>query len=163
MPEDIPPRTSASRWPTPREILAGLGVILSLTFVGFEVRQNTIAVRGQTRDGLARAGEDWLMAIALDSSLSVALSKIEAEEPVSSSDSARAGYSLIALTRHHENVFLQVEGGTVDESVLLSYGWKGSPLYATSFYSSLWPGIRGIFSPEFVEAHERAFPNLQSR
>lgn len=160
---DIPNRTSPRRWPTAREIIAGVSVILSLTFVGFEVRQNTVALRGQTRDGLARAGEDWLMAIAADSSLSAAFAKIEMDEPVSSLDSTRVGFTLIALTRHHENVFLQVEGGTVDESVLLSYGWKASPLYATSFYTSLWPGIRSIFSPDFAEAHEQAFSNLKSQ
>jgi hypothetical protein len=160
---DSPPHPPPSRWPKAREILAGLGVILSLAFVGFEVRQNTLAVRGQTRDALARAGEDWLMAIAADSALSEALKKIERDQPLTSSDSARAELVMIALTRHHENVFLQVAGGTVDESVLLSYGWKRSGLYATSYYTSLWPDIRRIFSPEFVAAHEEAFPSLKSQ
>ena len=151
-----------NRWPSAREIVAGLGVILSLAFVGYEVRQNTVALRGQTRDALARAGEEWLMGIAADSSLSAAFRRIETSEPMSSSDSIRVRYGLIALTRHHENVYLQVEGGTVDESTLLSYGWKNSRLYMTPFYTSLWPNIRVIVSPGFAQAHEDAYPNLRS-
>ena len=140
----------------------GLGVILSLAFVGYEIRQNTIALRGQTRDALARAGEEWLMGIAADSSLSAAFGKINSNDPLSSSDSTRVRYALIALTRHHENVYMQVEGGTVDESSLLSYGWKNSPLYMTSYYTSLWPTIRVVVSPGFAEAHEEAYPHLRS-
>jgi hypothetical protein len=157
------PRGSATRRPSFREILAALGVVLSLTFVGYELRQNTIAVQGQTRDSLARAGEDWLMGIAADSSLSAALAKMSRDEPMSSSDSTRLQYALLAVTRHHENVYLQVTAGTVDESGLLTYGWKGTALYTFSFYeTSVWPRFRSIFSPDFIAAHEEAFPNLRS-
>lgn len=154
----------SSRWsPSAREVLAALGVILSLAFVGYEVRQNTIALQGQTRDSLARAGEDWLMTIAADSSLSAALSKVLTDEPMSLSDSIRMRYSLTALTRHHENLYLQVVAGTVRDSGLLSYGWRGTSVYRSSFYTTaVWPRIRDIYDPAFLAAHEEAFPNLRA-
>ena len=135
------PQGVSGRGFSTRELLAGLGVVLSLAFVGLEVRQNTIALQGQTRDSLARAGEEWLMTIAADGSFGDAMRRMSRDESLSASDSTRVTYALIALTRHHENVFLQVAAGAVDDSGLLSYGWR-TPLYETSFYStSEWPQI----------------------
>ncbi len=54
-------------WKTIREALGFLGVAASLVFVGFEVRQNTAATRGQTRQELATLNQEWLTLLTADS------------------------------------------------------------------------------------------------
>jgi hypothetical protein len=45
-------------------------VALSLIFVGLEIRQNTVAQRAQTRQGLADASRDFTLGRATDPDLS---------------------------------------------------------------------------------------------
>lgn len=45
---------NTKRWSDWLEIVAAFGVILSLLFVGFEIRQNTTIARGQARQDLAQ-------------------------------------------------------------------------------------------------------------
>ena len=51
---------------TVRQIVPALGVILSLTFVGLEVRQNTLVARGATVQAIAEQGFEITIAMAQD-------------------------------------------------------------------------------------------------
>lgn len=52
-----------------------------------------VAVLGQTRESLARAGEDWIMALTNDESLRDALLAIHGDEAISSRDTLRPRYA----------------------------------------------------------------------
>ena len=49
-----------------KEMLAALGVIGSLLFVGYEIRQNTEAVRGSTIQGIADQSLQVTLALSMD-------------------------------------------------------------------------------------------------
>lgn len=138
-----------------REVAAAFGVILSLLFVGFEVRQNTIAVRGQTREALAADVQNWIMAMATDEELSELTHRVfTLNEEVSAPDSARLFMAIFALVRHHENVFLQIREGALGESGFQSYGWSENTYYEHPFFVDRWLTVRHRFHPAFVEAFE---------
>ena len=59
-----------------------------------------------------------------------------------------------AILRHHENVFLQVQEGLLDESAFLSYGYTDQGLYESFHFRALWPGVRAQHHPDFVAAFE---------
>ena len=72
-------------------------------------------------------------------------------------DDRRAMYVMYARLRMVENVFLQVREGVVDESIFLSYGWSGQPLFMTSDIREWWPLQRSRFNPDFVAAFEAEY------
>ena len=47
-----------------RETLGFLAVVASMVFVGAEIRQNTAAIRGQTRQALNVDYREWQMTMA---------------------------------------------------------------------------------------------------
>lgn len=49
-------KSNSTHW---KELLAALGVVLSLIFVGYEIRQNTAVARGQARQELAALNQDF--------------------------------------------------------------------------------------------------------
>jgi hypothetical protein len=57
------PRVSVSR------LLSAGAVVVSLTFVGYEIQQNTSAQRAQTRQALADASREWIIALATNPDL----------------------------------------------------------------------------------------------
>ena len=48
------------------EIVATVGVVISLLFVGYEIRQNTAMARGQARQELAALNQEWLLTLGQD-------------------------------------------------------------------------------------------------
>ena len=62
-----------------------------------------------------------------------------------------------ASARHVENVFLQVQEGIADESVLTSHGWTGRPTFRQSRFREWWSARRERFDPDFVAAFESEY------
>jgi hypothetical protein len=145
------------RFLTWREVAAAASVVASLVFLASEVRQNTIAIRAQSRQALASAVQDWLMSVATDEQLNALVLAANRGESFTSSDTLRVQHTLFALLRHHENVFLQIQEGAIDASGFQSYGWTGNPNYMSPFMHSYWPRIRHRFHPGFAAAIESEY------
>ena len=103
-----------------RETLTAAGVVLSLLFVGLELRQNTLAVRATALNDLASGSRDYFLAVSADRDLVAATVSFMADEELDRVDTARVEMTLMAILRNLENVFLQVRTGVVDESALRS-------------------------------------------
>ncbi len=58
-----------------KEFVAATGVILSLVFVGFEIRQNTLAVRSSTLQALSDAHRDLVLESLLSQEHSALVSR----------------------------------------------------------------------------------------
>ena len=69
----------------------------------------------------------------------------------------RAGYAMFARLRNLENAFLQVQEGLVDQSVFISYGWRGNPTYEGDAFRAWWVLRRQVFHPDFVAAFEAEY------
>jgi len=136
-----------------RETLAALGVIASMVFVGLEIQQNTRAIRGQTRQALNADYQGWYMMIATDDSL---WEEYNASFP-SNGAGTQAGHAMFARLRNLENVFVQWQEGLVDESVFISYGWRGNPAWRGAAFREWWPSRRDSFDPDFVAAFEAEY------
>ena len=64
---------------------------------------------------------------------------------------------VFAGLRYHENIFIQVREGVVNENVFLSYNWRTSQFYTTPFFPWYWSGVRAQFDPDFVAAFEAEY------
>ena len=135
-----------------RETLAALGVIASMVFVGWEIQQNTAAIRGQTRQALNTDYREWQMTLASSPELFQRYT-----EYFGLGTESHATYAMFARLRNLENVYLQVEEGVVDETVFLSYGWGNSASFRTPQFREWWPSRKDSFHPKFVADFEAAY------
>ncbi len=142
---------STQRTRTIAELMAGVGVILSLTFVALEIRQNTASVRAQTRQQLSDANSELLIAMAT-SELGDLWIRFAQGEQLTDSQMNQVVPALVAGVRGLENVYLQFQEGVIDESALSSYGWRGSAMYDSEAFASWWRTNSGRFNPDFVRA-----------
>lgn len=138
-----------------KEAVAAIGVILSLVFVALELRQNTKAIQATVRNDLASASREWTLATATSPELAEAEVRWVAGDEMTEAQLTMVRQLAIGLLRNVENVYLQVQNGSVDESALVGYGFRATPLLEADRFLVFWQsGIREKFNPDFVEAFE---------
>ncbi|MDP5071754.1 MAG: hypothetical protein NWQ45_12735 [Congregibacter sp.] len=141
------------KWETAREIFGVVVVVASLVFVGIEIRQNTSAARGQTRQELAALNQEWLILLSADAEFSELFSRAWMRgEEIAPEEEARAEMMMVLNFRRLENVFFQYQEGLVDESALGSYGLQvKSELIELPRFRAWWSRWRNSLHPDFVE------------
>ena len=102
------------------EIISAVGIIISLVFVGFQIRDNTVASQAATYQASVGYDIELLMHLSADPDLSRIIDIYTYGDDASSlsaNDIVRAQYEFTALLRHLENLYLQHELGMLsDES-----------------------------------------------
>lgn len=145
-----------------KEVMTAGGVIGSLLFVGFEIRENTRAVRGATIQAIADQSfqyntelvqdENWMRLMAMVWEDTISVSTLGPEDWV------RLGWGLVASTRIMENRYRQVQLGILGEEALGQLGgatnqnWYGSRMFR-DWWASANPEAR--WSADFVAFMER--------
>jgi hypothetical protein len=145
------------------QALSAAAVVLSLVFVGMELRQNTLAQRAQTRQELANSSRELMLTIAANPTLARAYAAMYGamggfpDSTLSAVDSLQGRYAMFANLRNLENVWLQSQAGVVDEEVLGTYAFVNPRLYGSESFRALWlPVWSNVFDPSFVRAFEQA-------
>lgn len=140
-----------------REMLAAAGVVASLVFVGFEVRQNTIASRAAAYQAIGVA-----TASAFDSWAHDRAYVDLVQKPASDMDAIdweQFTAKMTVFARLGETVLLQVEQGLLPPDAIQRLGYGG---WATTFDAArtdtfalkvacVWPSIRDGVSASFRE------------
>jgi hypothetical protein len=147
-----------------RQVLSATAVVLSLLFVGVQIRQNTVAQRAQTRQALADASREFILDVVASPELwnawvgrwrFVSGQHREVDTQLSQADSAKAEVAIMALLRNAENVFLQYREGAIDESALATYGFSGG-IWDGPEVRAWWLTQRARWDSSFVRAFEEA-------
>lgn len=104
------------------EFVAIVGVVVSLVFVGLELRENRIAARAAAYQEIGIAQADLWIGRAHDRELNDVIGRLAADSldwsSVSDSDLALARAYGIGVFRLYETVFLQVEEGLLEEEAM---------------------------------------------
>ena len=136
-----------------REILAAVGVAASLAFVGFEIRQNTVAARAAAYQAIGIATASALDSWAHDRPF-LRLSQ-KASSDMDSTDWLQFATKMTAFARLGETVLLQVEQGLLSSDAMERLGYRGwMTIFEDTKTACIWPLIRpGVSSSfrEFVE------------
>lgn len=137
-----------------KESIAAAGVILSLIFVGYEVRQNTKVARGQARQALAELNQEWLILLSQDPEFNRIFQKVwSTQDELTESEWSRGSFMMTMHLRRLENVFFQYDEGLIDQSALNSYGLQmvaenlNSERFRRYWIGDKW---RNGFDPKFV-------------
>ena len=140
-----------TRW---LEAIGALGVIASLMFVGFEVRQNTAVAKAEAyRDFVSEINAVNLGALDPVVNRAFVRLKLEGADPadLTTEEVGKLGAIALANLRIYEGLFNQVETGILEPTslgLMSRVDWRATHLqmYLAQF--------RGLFSPEFVEYFE---------
>ena len=96
------------------QLIAALGVILSLVYLAVQIRQNTRSVRMAAHHGISNEFNQTNLAMVQDPQLLDLVSR-GADDPQSLSDAGRARFfgCMLALFRTYEELFVLSENGLV--------------------------------------------------
>lgn len=130
------------------QIVAALGVIASLFYLGVQIRQNTRSMRAVVVDALTRGIADILSGQTPEVMRSF-VRVVENLESASEEDRLRALPQLFALFKLFENAWFQQRQGTLDREQ-----WQGWDAYIRTYYhrpgvKSWWLMRRAGFAPGF--------------
>ena len=141
------------------EIVAVISVVLSLVFVGLQLRQSTAATQAAAYQELGIATSDMLFDLSSRSELlaNMALSgrDIESLESLSSADLAELRMFVQGILRLYETAYLQVETGILAPDSLDYLGWEN--YRNSSSLKNLWPSLRQSLNPIFAEYIENSW------
>jgi hypothetical protein len=95
-------------------ILANIGVIAGIVFLGFELRQSQVVGRAQTQTAIADARRE-LSQSDIAGPMAGILVRVTHDEPLSEEDEIRLRMWTDAWLRHYENVYYQNLQGLYDD------------------------------------------------
>ncbi len=144
------------------ELTGLLSVVVSLAFVGFEIRQNTSAVRSATYIAISNQVIDISRDIATDERLSrlthlmlvenIRGDELNPEELISLQMHVNAGL------RRIENIYLQVQAGILDSSAFDQIAV--SNYYRTNIARETWDMFGKYFDKGFISHFEALRDNV---
>ena len=132
-----------------REMMAAGGVILSLLFVGMEIRANTNAVKGATIQGVSDQSIALSLAVAEIPEMREGFSKVlagrEAELTLPEEDAMAMPY--MAGMRISENRFRQIGLGVFVSPTAVG---GGAAMYRVPFFRTFWDARRIEYPDDFA-------------
>jgi len=132
------------------EYVTAAGVIVSIVFVGLELRQNTAAVRGATYQELAATSAELTLALANDGDLARIFVRWEADpESLSADEKLRIRVYLLGVGRNMENAFQQARVGTITDDLWMGYLDTYRRFASMPGFGQYWDGAQTGFSTEF--------------
>ena len=134
------------------QLVAMLSVVLSLVFVGYELRQNTAVARSEAYNEFSTRTTELLVAVAVDQRMSLLVSQIgdgKLPKDFSPEDRISITYLLTAAVRNVEGAYRASQAGIIDERPPIM------PLADNNFFRSTWSKAKGKYTADFVEYFER--------
>ncbi len=143
------------------EITAGIGVILSLVYVGRQLKQTNTMARSSFRQELGSQANHWAMSIASSPSLAEALAKVHFEDfernDATGPDRMHIAYALVGLVGQIFFAFEHwKEGILTDEQFAELYSPRNT-LLSRPYLTSVWPQLRPGYPEDFNEWFEQWF------
>jgi hypothetical protein len=137
------------------EVIAAVAVVVSLIYVGRELRSNTAATRAESLQGVADASAQILLTTASDSTLS-RIRQVGNRDVSLLTDAEAFRYgtllrqSLLAM----QNVYFQKEFGVLDSRVWAGYQAVICDLWSNPGVRATWNLHRHVLDTDFAEVVE---------
>lgn len=141
----------------PASILSAGAVVLSLGFVGYELRQNTAMMRGQTMQSISDTYVGYVTAIGLDPALAELFRRFhngDTADDFTATENTRIIVFFNAFVQMLENSYLQHREGLVPDAVFDSYGWRWGMIQTRRFEEYWTQSSRLVVGSEFADFFE---------
>ena len=139
------------------EILGIVTIIGSLIFVGIEIRQNSLSIRGETYQSIAEHVTKLYMDIAADERLSELVSQMLNNEndtlrnQLNAADRLSLDFIVLTGLRRIENIYLQQSDGILSNQAFERIGLR---FYRTKFAIETGEKYKGGFDSSFIDFFE---------
>ena len=132
------------------EVLGFLAVVISLVFVGLEIRQNNALARAAAYQSIGLATAEAYLALAYDDE-AVRIAYVTPLDSLDEIDWGRSFAEWSAWARLTETLLLQVEQGLLEEDAMDRLGYaEWRTVLENPQFACLWPSIRRTVSPSFI-------------
>ena len=134
------------------------GVIVSLIYVGFQVRQNTAAIQSSTSQGVYQLSQEQALAILQDAELAeVLLRARQMPDSMTAADSLRYELYLALRLNLREGIYTNALQGTMEAE--LAAGWLDDlrDFSCLPGMVSFWAENKTGYHPAFRAAVDSAF------
>ncbi len=135
-------------WRETAEVLGVIGVIATLIFVAFEIRQNTSAVRSATIQAISEQSYDSNYRLAENPDLLALIRKSDNQEPLTESERDQIFTWWNAILRLNQNRYQQFRLGVLDDATIFEVGGRSS-VYQGSSFAEYWEATKQSHSVEF--------------
>ena len=137
------------------EILGIITIIGSLIFVGIEIRQNSLSIRGATHQAISEQVTKLYMNVATDERLSKLVPQMLSNDTLRNQLNAtdRLSLDFIVLTglRRIENIYLQQADGILSKQAFERIGLE---FYQTQYSIETWEEYKTGFDSGFIDFFE---------
>ena len=139
-----------SDWANVAEIAAATGVVISLIFVGMELRNNTEATQAATREAINQKDMQFL-SLSLDSSvLARARAKLHGDEELSSLEIDQLIREDYVNFVSFEHTFRQYKSGVIDKDEWLRHeNIVRRQIQGYEYSKLMWQYHHNTFTPDF--------------
>ena len=142
------------------EILGLVALIGSLIFVGIEIRQNSLAVRGATHQSISEQVTKLYMHVATNERLSKLVSKMlpsdtssdNLRNQLNAADELSLDFTVLTGLRRIENIYLQESDGILSDKAFERIGLE---FYQTPFSRETWEKYKTGFDKSFINFFEK--------
>ena len=136
------------------EIAGLVSIIASLIFVGAEIRQNTIAIRGATQQEISLQLSEMLTLVVENERLAYLMD--EAFNGITKAELSKVDFSTFRAFanigfRRIENIYLQHQNGFISDDAFQRIGWD---YYQSPLLREIWEDRKKGFNPDFVNFYE---------
>ena len=139
------------------DFVGGVGVVVTLVYLAFQIRQNTRASRAATLLGLTNAWQDYLFTWASPELVELRTRAEADPTSVSESDYVRLYAYARILFRRFENDYFQYRSGTFSHDAWEGYRQSlAVDVLSSANARAFWQQQHSTFAPEFI-----AFMNTQ--
>lgn len=133
------------------QLVAAIGVILSLIFLAIQLRQNTKAVRSSSIHDLTYSLSATAQTVVENENIVQILLKAKAgPESLNEEERARLHYWLVMAFRRFEGVYFQRTLGLVDSTMVEGFERSFISMVASKSGRAWWSTAKGVFSSGFV-------------
>ncbi len=142
------------------EILGLVAIIGSLIFVGIEIRQNSLAVRGATHQSISEQVTKLYMHVATNERLSKLVSQMlpndtsddNLRNKLNAADQLSLDFTVLTGLRRIENIYLQESDGILSDKAFERIGLE---FYQTPFSRETWEKYKTGFDKNFINFFEK--------
>ena len=141
-------------------ILGVLAIIGSLIFVGIEIRQNSLEIRGSTQQSISEQVAKLYLHIAGDERLSKLVSGMmdndELRNELNAADQLSLDLTILTGLRRIENIYLQQLDGILSEKAFERIGLE---FYRAQYARQSWEKYKTNFDSDFIDFFEELRDN----
>ncbi len=152
-----------SDWANIAEVIGAVAVVVSLTYVGVQVRENTREIRATNRQQLVGRAHEATVRFSVNPQLSTILAKVDNGDSLSESEAIQYGYLVRGVLYDVQEAYVLNREGRLDDAywgtrAALAKAYRGRPAARAAYERDR---ELGTLLPAFVEWMDQSLANWQ--